>query len=265
MVSYFGTVPYPTDQKRQEMRHHIMIQVAICDDEPKTLHELEAAVAHYAVQRDLHLSVDTYQCAKDLEAQIEHHKTYQIYVLDMLMPQMNGIEIGQAIRRLDQQTAIIYLTTTMDFAFQAFGVFAQRYLLKPVNETEFHEALDFAVGNALQMQKTLNVKTASGIQRIPYSKIEYIENAARALHIYTTDKNEIVSRLLRKSFENDIGILLENQDFIHTHKSFIVNLSHVRVYDTNQMAMRSGAQIPISKSRQTEVKRAYLQYISENY
>ncbi len=241
-----------------------MIRIAICDDEVRTLRDISDRFARYGEKNGQKLSIDQYSQAKELAAQIRT-KDYQIFILDMLMPHMGGIEIGQMIRKRDEQAVIIYLTSSMDFAYQAFGVFAQRYLLKPIKEKELNEAMDFAVSQALLMQKALHINTAKGIQQILYQDIEYVENAARALHVFTIDGKETVSRLLRNSFEKDMELLLENEDFIQTHKSFIVNLSHVRLYGQNQMTMRSGAQIPISKSRQAEVKRGYLSYISCGY
>lgn len=241
-----------------------MIRVAICDDEPKTLQCLKEAVARYGKQKNLDLAVELFASARDLEAQIET-RPFQIYILDMLMPQMNGIELGQSVRKADAQAVIIYLTSTMDFAYQAFGVFAQRYLLKPLKEPELYEAMDFAAANIHKLHMALNVNTSDGIQRVFYHEIEYVENAARALHIFATDGKEIVSRLLRRSFENDMECLLQSREFIQTHKSFIVNLNYVKLYSQGQITMRSGAQIPVSKSRQSETKRAYLQYISEHY
>ena len=241
-----------------------MIRVAICDDEQKTLQCLKEAVARYGKRKNLDLAVELFASARDLEAQIET-RPFQIYILDMLMPQMNGIELGQSVRKADAQAVIIYLTSTMDFAYQAFGVFAQRYLLKPLKEPELYEAMDFAAANIHKLHMALNVNTSDGIQRVFYHEIEYVENAARALHIFATDGKEIVSRLLRRSFENDMECLLQSREFIQTHKSFIVNLNYVKLYSQGQITMRSGAQIPVSKSRQSETKRAYLQYISEHY
>ncbi len=241
-----------------------MIRVAICDDEPKTLQCLKEAVARYGKRKNLDLAVELFASARDLEAQIET-RPFQIYILDMLMPQMNGIELGQSVRKADAQAVIIYLTSTMDFAYQAFGVFAQRYLLKPLKEPELYEAMDFAAANIHKLHMALNVNTSDDIQRVFYHEIEYVENAARALHIFATDGKEIVSRLLRRSFENDMECLLQSREFIQTHKSFIVNLNYVKLYSQGQITMRSGAQIPVSKSRQSETKRAYLQYISEHY
>lgn len=241
-----------------------MIRVAICDDEDKTLKDLENAVLHYGTLKNLDLKADTFSQSADLAAQIQNNETYDIYILDMLMPQQNGIEVGQEIRKHDEHAVIIYLTSSMDFAYQAFGVFAQRYLLKPMNEAELFKALDFAAETIRKTQKLFYVNTAQGIQQIYYHEIEYVENAARALHIFAVNGEEIVSRLLRKSFENEMNCLLNSRWFIQTHKSFIVNLCHVRLYELSQMTMRSGAQIPISKSRQAQVKRAYLKYISES-
>ena len=242
-----------------------MIRVAIWDDDYGDLHYLQEIVAGYGARMELRLSVNTFGQPKDLENQLLQGSSYQIYILDMLMPQIDGIEIGQAIRRQDAHATIIYLTSTMDFAYQAFGVYAQRYLLKPLKEDELYEAMDFAVANAFQTQMALHVKTADGIQQIFYRDIEYVENASRALHIFAADGTETVSRLLRKSFEDDIGSLLKSDSFIQPHKSFIVNLAFISLYGTNQITMRSGTQIPISKSRKTEVKRAYLKYMCENY
>ncbi len=151
----------------------------------------------------------------------------------------------------------------MDYAFYAFRVFAQRYLLKPMKQKEFEEAMDFAVNQMTEKKKIFSVNTSKGIQRILYDDIEYIESISRTLQISVTSGEMIVSRFLRNSFEDDMEELLKSRNFIQVHKSFIVNVSHVKIYRRNQMVMQSEKIIPISKSKQTEVKRFYLKYISD--
>lgn len=106
-----------------------MIQIAICDDEDETLTKIAELVFKYGTQNKVDISIDTYNRAKDLEKELDSQRKYQIYILDMLMPQMSGIEIGQRIRSQDRQASIICLTSSKDFAYQAFGIYAQRYLL----------------------------------------------------------------------------------------------------------------------------------------
>ncbi len=242
-----------------------MIQIAICDDEPEILSCIEKQISEYGIQKKIVLSINTFQYAKDLETAVLNQTDYQIFILDILMPQMNGIELGQIIRNADEQAVIICLTSSKDFAYQAFGIYAQRYLLKPPDKNSLYEAMDFAVSSLQQRNQILYVNTADGIQKIFYHEIEYIENLSRTLHIFTIDNREIISRYLRISFEQSLNELLENKYFIQVHKSFIVNLSQIRVYDLTQMTMLSGKQIPISKSRQPIVKRNYLKYTAESY
>lgn len=132
-----------------------------------------------------------------------------------------------------------------------------------MKQKEFEEAMDFAVNQMTEKKKIFSVNTSKGIQRILYDDIEYIESISRTLQISVTSGEMIVSRFLRNSFEDDMEELLKSRNFIQVHKSFIVNVSHVKIYRRNQMVMQSEKIIPISKSKQTEVKRFYLKYISD--
>ncbi len=242
-----------------------MIRIALCDDDQKILNYLEERITWYAEEKAVSLYIKKFCFAKELEMQLEKNQDYQIYFLDILMPDIDGIEIGKVIRKQNEKAVIIYLTSSVDYALQAFGVFAQRYLLKPVKQEEFHEAIEFAVEQALQKQRVLYVNTKEGIHKILYDEIEYVENVSRTLYISVVKKEPIISRFLRKSFESDMIELLESENFVQVHKSFIVNLNYVKLYSQSQIIMSSEKVIPISRNKQTEVKRLYLQYMSKEY
>ena len=242
-----------------------MIQIALCDDDQKMLDCLEEKIVWYAKEKTVDLYINKFGRAKELKAQLEQKKDYQIYLLDILMPDMDGIALGKVIREQNERAVIIYLTSSVDYALSAFGVFAQRYLVKPVKQNEFYEAMNFAVEHALQKQKALYINTADGNRKILYEEIEYIENVSRTLHISVAGKEQITSRFLRRSFEHDMVELLKSRDFIQVHKSFIVNFRYIEIYNQSQIVMNSKRLIPISRSRQAEVKRAYLKYIAKEY
>jgi two-component SAPR family response regulator len=76
------------------------------------------------------------------------------------MADKNGIDIGNQIRRAGCNNAIIYITTSDDFALDAYSVHAVRYLLKPISEHSFFEALDYALSYAeVQKSPTYAIKT----------------------------------------------------------------------------------------------------------
>lgn len=182
------------------------------------------------------------------------------------MAHKTGIDLGALIHSMDARSAIIYITSSDDFAFEAYGVHAVRYLLKPVREELFFEALDYA---ACILPKTgdevYTVKTKEGVVAVPYSKIEYIENYSRRLNICLTDGKRIKSIYIRKSFDEEIRQIAGNGRFVQVHKSFLVNLRYVDKLAPDNALMESGTKIPVSKTRAADVKKKYLQFVSKQY
>lgn len=178
----------------------------------------------------------------------------------------SGIDIGNQLKSLGSSAAIIYTTSSDDFALDAYGVHAIRYLLKPVQEDKLFEALDYA--RSFQEAKKgpmYLVKTKSGLTSIPYSKIEYIENSSRMLNIHLTNKEVVTSIFIRKSFDEEISDLCKESNFLQVHKSFLINLNYVKKLDGNSITMDNGDEIPISKKNTANAKRRYLLFISEQY
>ena len=189
-----------------------------------------------------------------------------IYILDMIMSEKTGIEIGSLIRQNGGGGVIIYVTTSADFALEAYEVHASRYLLKPVDKERFFEAMDFALlyQNA-EKNLLFPIKTKDGTVSVPYSKIEYIENYSRMLNVFLADGENIKSIFIRKSFDEEIKEIAGDRSFLRIHKSFLINMNHVKKLGRGNIIMESNRRIPVSKTRAAEVKRAYLQFISECY
>lgn len=161
---------------------------------------------------------------------------------------------------------IIYITASEDFALEAYDVLAIRYLVKPVDENRFFEALDYAL-SLMQMKKesVFPVKTKNGLESVPYHEIAYIENSSRRLDIHLTDGSRITSIYIRRSFEEEIKELLQDGNFLCVHKSFLVNLNHVRKLNQSNIIMTDGTSIPVSRKNSFQVKKDYLLFISNQY
>ena len=109
------------------------------------------------------------------------------------------------------------------------------------------------------------IKTKDGTVSVPYSKIEYIENYSRMLNVFLADGENIRSIFIRKSFDEEIKEIAVDRSFLRIHKSFLINMNHVEKLGQGNIKMESGRRIPVSKTRAAEVKREYLQFISECY
>lgn len=243
------------------------MQFVICDDSVKNLLELERMLLQYSTRfPDLSFEIEKFTDAALLLHKIQNKKPADIYILDIVMSDISGIDLGHEIRKKSGKSIIIYITASDRFALDAYDIFAIRYLLKPVEENRFFEALDYALSQMQDRRRSFfPVKTKDGLESVPYREIEYIENSARRLEIHLTDGNRITSVYIRKSFEEELKELLNAGNFLCVHKSFLVNLSYVRKLDQNNVIMNSGIRIPVSRKSASQVKKSYLLFISDQY
>lgn len=243
------------------------MKIVICDDSIEDMLKIETLLTKYSASfPDLNFTVEKYSDSDRLYRQIQNRELADIYLLDMVMPRKNGIDIAALLRKQGDGSVIIYITSSDEFALESYQVHAARYLLKPVRESDLFEALDFAL--SLRESKkgpAYPVKTKDGLISVPYSRIEYIENVSRTLEIHLTDGAVVRSIFIRKSFDQEITKLLENRNFLQVHKSFLVNLNSVSRLMPDNIVMESGKYIPVSKTRAPGVKKAYLLFVSEQY
>lgn len=244
------------------------MKVVVCDDNVEDLAEIEILLKKYIKNNNtITFEIKQFIDSEKLYHRIQKNIYADIYILDMMMSEKSGIDIGTLIRNLDKKSVIIYITSSNDFALEAYGVHAVRYLLKPVQEELFFEALDCALSNLVKEKKDISylVKTKEGLVTILYSKIEYIESYSRKLNIYLTDKKIIQSIFIRKSFDEEIQDITKDKNFLRVHKSFLVNMNYIDKLLQENIFMESGKIIPISKTKRAEVKKSYLEFISEHY
>lgn len=243
------------------------MKVVICDDCIRDLHNVEKLLEKYRESvAGIHFETEKFSDACILYDRISAGELADIYVLDMIMSERSGIDIGSLLRSVGSKGVIIYLTSSDDFALEAYGVHAARYLLKPVSEKDFFEAMEYAMSyNKVSEEILFPVKTKMGTVSVPYSKIEYIENYSRMLHVYLTDGETVRSIFIRKSFDEEIRQIAEYRSFLRVHKSFLINMNYIKKLEQSNILMEGGRRIPVSKTRAAEVKKEYLLFISECY
>lgn len=240
------------------------MKIAVCDDSLEDLLKLEKLLLKYKIQYPVwDIRLEKYSDSSRLYQAILKGELADIYILDMLMPGHNGVEIGMQIRNLGCESVIIYVTSSDDYALDAYGVHAVRYLIKPVDEERLFEALDYAFAySKIKKEPEFLLKTKDGLIQIPYSRIEYIENAGRKLEVHVNGAETLKSLFIRKSFEEEIREIVEKKNFQQVHKSFLVNLDYVKRLTVDGLIMESGIQLPVSKAKAAQVKREYLLFVS---
>lgn len=241
--------------------------ITLCDDSLQDLMYTEKLLLSYQEKYPENLfSINKYSDPEKLYARMEEGEYADIYILDILMPERSGIQLGRLIRSRSRESVLIYTTTSEDYALEAYQVFAGRYLVKPLEEAVFGEAMQYALAQTnLGSGQVFRIKTAEGVLAVVYSGILYVECRARSLFLYTKDGNCIRSIVLRRPFEEELEELLDSWGFIQIHKSFVVNMEHILRYNQNSIVMVNGQTLPVSRNKARQVKRKYMGFMTDKY
>lgn len=125
----------------------VYMKIAICDDRSEQIEIINNAVNQYfRLLNDVAVEVETFDRAFDFLYAHEKNK-FNIVLLDICMPGMLGTDVAREIRQRRDNTEIVFLTTSDEFAVDAFQVKAAHYLLKPFTQSDFDEALDRVMQN----------------------------------------------------------------------------------------------------------------------
>lgn len=149
-----------------------MLRIALCDDEADKLRETAALVQRYFQARpSVSGQVETFPGGGELLARMQESRGFDIYILDILMPGLSGIDAARKLRQLGDGGEIIYITNSNDFAADSYEVRAFSYLLKPVDEARLFKVLDGAVEKLERRRSSaVIVNTPGGMQRIRSSR-----------------------------------------------------------------------------------------------
>lgn len=237
----------------------------LCDDDWEDLQDLKGLVEQHWRKRELPApEIHLTQSSTDLIRRIQNGEHYDVFLLDVMMAEEDGIDVARAIRENGRKSIIIYVTSSPEFALGAFGVHASGYLLKPVAETMFDECMDFALERMFPSgESIILIKSRDGIVNINTDRLMFVQNVSRVMRIYMADGEVVESVYIRQTFEEELKELFKNVRFIQPHKSFVINLDYVEKMLLHDFVMRGGTVVPISRNNLTATKKRYLEYLSK--
>ena len=238
-----------------------MIKICICDDMPDQLELMSGLIKEYTEERDLDVEIRLYSHPDELLRTCEM-EAFQIYILDVVMPMLSGIEVGKGIRGFDREAQIIYATTEPGFALQSFVANPINYLLKPIEKAQFFDTLTLAISKVdMIQQSTFAIKTREGLRVLKMSSVvccEYFNHTAK----YTLANGETVTtRTIKGSFSEHIAPLLLYNYFLQSHSSFVLNMSQAEKFSKDGFIMRGGMLVPIATKQYPVVRDAYMDYL----
>lgn len=171
------------------------------------------------------------------------------------MPGINGLAAAREIRAMDDRAEIVFLTSYPGFAYESYSVHALDYLLKPVRSETLFPILDKLRLREQKPQEGLTLKCGSTLVRVPFSQLAYVEVSSKHLYFNLTDGQVLEIAGSLKEYES---LLLAHPQFLHVHRSYVVNVLQIREFSPAGITTFSGRQIPIPRRQYAQLQKEYM-------
>ena len=231
------------------------MRIAVCDDDETAVSFLRELIESYPKQK---LSADGYSSGEDL---LRTGNIYDLIFLDIDMKGIDGIETARRIRIHDRKVKIVYVTSYKEYAGKTFSVHAFGYLLKPVKQEKIWKQIEDAL--LWQEEEAPEVKqveftAVEGLVRLPVDMIYYFEYQNRRIYMKAKDTTyEMRGKI------SDIAGRMEEYGFSVPHKSFVVNLYHVKNIKGYEILMMNGEWIPLSQKQAVQFNEKLSLYLAD--
>lgn len=237
-----------------------MVRIAICDDEITDCDCTYDYVQSYLQKKGIAGSVKKYNHPDSLLADSKDFCP-DIYVLDIVMPMLSGIETAREIRWNQKDSQIIFTTSEKSFALEAYDVSPINYIVKPVAQEKLENALEKAIENIKsEDSKAVTVKIKGGFATVRLNEIMYADYCNHVVTFHLLSKENVSTLTLRVGFSEYLDELLPGNMFIRCHESIYVNVSAIDKLTKNEIVLRNKEVIPVSRSRYADVASLYIDY-----
>ena len=218
------------------------MNIAICDDEKVFLKQLHMKINSLKIHN---CQISEFTSGQELLSNFVKGM-YEIIILDVEMPGLNGLETAERIRQTDKSVIISFLTNYSEFAVKGYEVGAFRYILKNQPDYAYMEQLLSVFDEYNQKFRTFTFTNRNLTFSFKLIHILYFEVHGRKVTIFA----EICSEL-------------QEYHFVQTNKGMLVNLEHIQQLVKNDIILSNGKKIQLGRTYKDKIISDYLEYTSE--
>lgn len=211
-----------------------MIRIALCDDNKEDMLQLHQKIIEWYREnsKNQSVSITEYSDSVYLSSVIDAGDSHDVFFLDVEMPKVDGFQLADKIRNKLPAAIIVFLTSHSELAPDGYKFRALR--------KEF-SALESGY---------LVVPHYTDALRIPYNEILYVQHILRSSQIYTLRQGVIKDNRGLKTIYSVIG----DKRFIYIDRSTFVNIDFIRELKGNEIILRTGESLAISRPMLANVK-----------
>jgi len=234
------------------------MRIAICDDNEGDRGRIAEALAGYLSNRRLSVEVVSYD-HPDRLLEAVRKGDFDIYLLDILMPMVNGIATVRELRGMKGKVPVVFFSTSRDYALEAFGVKAVDYVLKPWTEVRFAEALDAAFAVVPREADVYHsVKTSTGVRRFRPDRVTHVttnEAMRNGVIVWLADGERVELRGTIVGLREELAAKVR---LVTVGKSLLVNPAFIVSVSGTSVTLAHGQTFQVPKSALSALRAAAL-------
>lgn len=231
-----------------------MYHIAIVEDEIDFSGQLQNFLEQYQREQNMRFKISVFCDGTEILAGYE--PVYDIIMMDIEMPGMNGMDAAAQIRGMDADVVMMFITNMASYALRGYEVGALDFVMKPITYYAFAMRFARVLKRVRQKeQQQILLSFPDGVKKLEVQQIYYVEVQNRVLHYHTTE-GEYCVRGTMQSVEQ----ALETHPFVKCNHWYIVNLKHVSEVRQNVVIV-GGHMLEISRRNRTSFLKALADYV----
>lgn len=231
------------------------MKIAVCDDIQNDLTHTRDLMLEYCSQTMLQAEIDLYPDGAALLQYVADGE-YDLYLLDIYMEPVGGMEVAHRIRQVDRDAEIIFITTSPDFALEGFGVHAIGYLLKPLTQKALTSLLNHHSHRFASSARYITIRHERSERKILRRSVVYVEVFGKQTILHTLDGSYRTWTSLE-----EVERQLDGEPFLRCHRSYLVNMEYIERAAGADFILEDGTRIPLPSHEATQYKKAWQDYV----
>lgn len=234
------------------------VRIAVCDDKENIAEIIYNAVKGAFGKNGLNAQIERYNTAELLWRAMQI-RVFDLVFLDIGLPKMDGISLGEKLRSVGNRTDIVYVSAREDRVFDTFKVHPFDFVRKSNFLGDLSRVIDNYIESRIKKQSdVLVVQNKSGVMNVPLADVVYFEGAGKIQLIHSVGLKEPI-RIYRsmEQIEAELG----GKGFIRIHKGLLVNYRYISRILVSDVELTTGELLPLSRRRATAIKEEYLELL----
>lgn len=231
-----------------------MYHIAIVEDEDNFVRQLFVFLEQYQKEQNTRFKVSVFHDGAEILK--DYQPVYDLILLDIEMPEVNGMDAAAQIRQYDPEAVMMFITNIASYAIRGYEVGALDFIIKPITYYAFSMRLARALKRVCQKkQQEILLTLPDGVKRLALHQIYYIEVQNRILY-YHTEEGEYRVRGTMQGVEQTLA----SRSFAKCNHWYFVNLRHVSEVRKNIVTV-GGYELEISRRNRSPFLKALADYM----